>query len=175
MPFLAAVWLLPAAVALHEAEEWNILAWEQRHFVNVPSKTQASTRTFLVFFSLMGFLLTGVAVLPGSPRLAAWIVLAFAAGASLNALQHIFYLVFFKEYAPGVITAVLLILPVSGYLMVRAIEENLIPIGYVAALSALVVLGLIQTIRAGNTFIPFFKAVSQFGLLLARLLHIPQE
>ena len=175
MSFLTAVWLLPAAVALHEAEEWNILEWEEHNFVNVPPKTRASVRTFLVFFSLFGFLLTALSVLPGDPQLAALIVLAFAAGASLNALQHVFYALLFRQYAPGVITAILLILPVSVYLAGRAIGERLVPAAYVALLGGLVVLGLIQTIRAGNSFTPFFRAVSQFGVTLSRWLHIPQE
>ncbi|HEY5901815.1 MAG TPA: HXXEE domain-containing protein, partial [Anaerolineales bacterium] len=164
-----------AAVALHEAEEWNILEWEQRNFVNVPPKTRASTRTFLVFFSLLGFLLTGMAVLLGSPKLAAWIVLAFAAGASLNALQHVYYAVLFRQYAPGVITAILLCVPTCSYLVLRALQEHLVPPGYVAALLAVVVLGLIQTMKEGNTFGPFFRAVSQSGMILAKWLHISRE
>ncbi len=46
MSFLTAIWLLPVALLLHEAEEWNILRWEQRNFVNLPAKTNVSVRTF---------------------------------------------------------------------------------------------------------------------------------
>jgi len=55
MSFLTAIWLLPIALALHEAEEWNILGWEQRNFVNLPAKTNASVRTFLVFSPCSAF------------------------------------------------------------------------------------------------------------------------
>ena len=104
MPFLTAIWLLPFALALHEAEEWNILRWERRNFVNLPAKTHASVRTFLVFFTLFGFLWTALAALPSNPKIAAFLFLPFAAGAFLNALQHLFYMMYFRQYAQGVIT-----------------------------------------------------------------------
>lgn len=174
MSFLTAIWLLPIALALHEAEEWNILRWEQRNFVNLPAKTYASTRTFLVFFTLLGFLWTALAALPNNPTIAAFVLLPFAAGAFLNALQHLFYTMYFKQYAPGVITSVVLFLPITGYLTARAIEENLVPVGYVVVLVTLTILGLIQTMKAGNTFTPFFRAISHFGMALSKWLHIPE-
>lgn len=171
MSFLNAIWLLPIAIAIHEAEEWNILNWEQRNFVNLPTKTNASVRTFLVFFTLFGFLLTALIALPNNPKFAAFVLLPYAAGAFLNALQHIFYTIYFQQYAPGLITSILLYLPVTGYLTARAIGENLVPVVYVLALLILTILGLVQTIKAGNTFIPFFRAVSSFGLAISKWLH----
>src|SRR3990172_5013979 len=100
MPFLIAMWLLPVAVALHEAEEWNILGWYQRNFVNLPAKTHGSIRTFLVFLVLLGFLWTALAAWLNNPTLAAFVFLPFAAGAFLNALQHLFYTLYFRQYAP---------------------------------------------------------------------------
>ncbi len=172
MSFLTAIWLLPIAVALHEAEEWNILRWEQRNFINLPAKTHTSVRTFLVFFTLLGFLWTALAALPHNPRIAAFMILPFAAGAFLNTLQHLFYTIYFREYAPGVITSVVLYLPISGYLTARAIRENLVPVVYVVVLVILAILGLIQTIKAGNTFTPTFRAISHFGMALSKWLHI---
>lgn len=172
MSFLTAIWLLPVAVALHEAEEWNILGWYQRNFVNLPAKTHASIRTFLVFLTLLGFLWTALATLPNNPRLAAFVFLPFAAGAFLNALQHLFYTLSFRQYAPGVITSVVLYLPIVGYLTARAMEENLVPVAYVVVLVILVILGLIQTIQAGNTFTPAFRAISQFGMAVSKWLHL---
>ena len=175
MSFLTAIWLMPFALALHEAEEWNILRWEQRNFVNLPAKTHAGVRAFLVFFTLFGFLWTTLATLPNNPKIAAFVFLPFAAGAFLNALQHLFYTVYFRQYAPGVITSVGLYLPISGYLTVRAIQENLVPIVYVVVLGILAILGLIQTMKAGNTFIPTFRAFSQFGMALSKWLHVSQD
>ena len=118
MSFLTATWLLPVAIALHEAEEWNILDWEQRNFVNLSDKTHTSVRTFLVFFTLLGFLCTALVTLPNNPKIAAFLFLPFAAGACLNALQHLFYTFYFRQYAPGVITSVVLYIPIVVYLVV---------------------------------------------------------
>jgi Protein of unknown function with HXXEE motif len=175
MPFLTVIWLLPIALALHEAEEWNILPWEQRNFVDLPAKTYASVRTFLAFFTLFGFLWTALAALLNNPTIAAFIILLLAAGGFLNALQHLFYTIYFREYAPGIITSVALYLPISGYLTARAIQENLVPVVYVGALGIVVILCLIQTMKAGNTFIPAFRAVSHIGMALSKWLHIFQD
>ena len=175
MSFLTAIWLMPFALAFHEAEEWNILRWEERNFVNLPAKTHAGVRAFLVVFTLFGFLWTALAALSNNPKVAAFVLLPFVAGAFLNALQHLFYTIYFRQYAPGVITSVALYLPISGYLTVRAIQENLVPVVYVVALVILTILGLIQTMKAGNTFIPAFRAFSQFGMALSKWLHISQN
>ena len=175
MSFLTAIWLMPFALALHEAEEWNILRWEQRNFVNLPPKTNGGVRAFLVFFTLFGFLWTALAALPNNPKIAAFVFLPFAAGAFLNALQHLFYTIYFRQYAPGVITSVGLYLPISSYLTVRAIQENLVPVVYVVVLGILAILGLIQTMKAGNTFIPAFRAFSHFGMAFSKWLHISQD
>ena len=172
MPFLVAIWLVPIALVFHEAEEWNILGWERRNFVNVPAKTNGSVRTFLVVFTLFGFLWTSLAALPNNPKIAAFVVLPFAAGACLNALQHMFYTLYFREYAPGLVTAVVLYLPIVGYLTARAIAQGLVPVGYVVVLVLLIILGLIQTIKAGNTFTSAFRAISHIGVALAKVLNV---
>jgi hypothetical protein len=171
--FLTAIWLLPIALAFHEAEEWNILPWYRRNFVNLPPKTNTSVRTFLVFFTLFGFLWTALAALTKNPKIAAFLFLPFVAGAFFNAIQHLFYTLYFRQYAPGVVTSVMLYIPLSGYLITRAIAENLVPVVYIGLLVVLVILGLIQTMRAGKTFIPFFRAISHFGMRLSEWLHIP--
>ena len=175
MPFLTAIWLLPIALALHEAEEWNILPWEQRNFVNLPVKTHASVRTFLAFFTLFAFLWTALAVVLNNPTIAAFLILLLAAGGFFNALQHLFYTIYFRQYAPGIITSVVLSLPISGYLTARAIQENLVPVVYVVALGLVVIFGLIQTVKAGNTFIPPFRVISHIGMALSKWLNISQE
>lgn len=173
MSYLTAIWLLPVAMALHEVEEWNILNWEQRNFANLPAKTNTSVRTFLVFLTLFGFLWTALAAWLNNPKTAAYMILALAAGAFLNTLQHLFYTMYFRQYAPGVITSVVLYLPISGYLAAKAIAENLVPVGCFVGLGILVILGIIQTIKVGNTFIPLFRSISRLGVALSKMLHLP--
>lgn len=172
MSFMTSIWLFPVALALHEGEEWNILGWQQRNFVGIPAKTHASVRAFLVFFTLLGFLWTALAAWIHNPTIAAFVMLPLAAGAVLNVLQHLFYTLYFRQYAPGVITAVVVLLPISGYLTARAITEQLVPVVCVAVLGILVILGLVQTVRAGNTFTPLFRAISQIGIAVSKRLNI---
>ena len=46
------LWLLAASFALHELEEWNIVAWEHAHFTPPPQFDELAARTLLV---LSGF------------------------------------------------------------------------------------------------------------------------
>ena len=56
-------WLLPVAFALHELEEWNIVAWYQRYWTNVDPTivNQRNSWTWLAFASLFGFAWTFLA------------------------------------------------------------------------------------------------------------------
>ena len=68
-----------------------------------------------------------------------------------------------------------LYLPIVSYLTVRAIEENLVPVAYVVTLVILTILGLIQTVKAGNIATRPFRAISHIGMVLAKWLHISQD
>lgn len=140
----------------------------------MPVKTNTGVRTFLVFLTLLAFLWTALAALTNDPKIAAFVLFPFATGAFLNVLQHIFYTIYFRQYAPGLITSVVLVLPTVVYLTGRALGEDLVPVAYVAVLMVLAILGLIQTMRAGNTFTPAFLAISHFGMALAKWLHLPE-
>ncbi len=168
--FLKIVWLFPIAFALHEAEEWNILAWYHRNYEDLPAKTNTSIRTFLVFVSIVGFVWTAIATLPGNPKVAAFVLLPAMAIAFLNALQHVYWLIYFKDYAPGVVTSLLLLIPIIGYLAVRAVQESYVPIWYVVGLAILIVPILVQTMRVGNRLTSQFQVVHNFSVALAKRL-----
>jgi hypothetical protein len=51
--------------------------------------------------------------------------------------------------------------------------ENLVPVVYVMMLVRLTVPTLIQTIKAGNTFIALFRAISHIGMTVSNWLYIP--
>ena len=111
-PFSVVVWLLPLAIALHELEEWNILSWYKRHFMDLPPKTDVSTRLFLIFVSLLGLVWTAVAGWPADPRWTAFLLSPLIGVALLNALQHVYWWGAFRAWAPGSITSLTLLLPV---------------------------------------------------------------
>ena len=98
IPFRKAVWLLPLAWTLHEAEEWNILDWYHAYWVKVPEATPTEMRVGLAFMSLVGVGWTAFTLLPRKPKLTAFLLLPFftlmAAG---NAVQHIYWTVAFQS------------------------------------------------------------------------------
>jgi hypothetical protein len=170
LDFLSLVWLFPIAYALHEAEEWNILRWYQRHYADLPPMTNRSVRTFLVFASAVGFVCTVVATVPGNPRAAAFLLMPAVALALQNALQHVWFLLVFRDYAPGIITSVLLLVPVGAYLAARAVDQGYVPLWYVLGLAILIPPGLVQRARAGRRLTQQFRAIHGFGMGLSKWL-----
>ena len=126
------VWLLPLAFALHELEEWNIVPWFEAHFVPRTELTALGARSLLVAFSLAAFLYTALTSLLPSTR--AWLLAIlplFVLAGFGNALIHVFWLLRFGAYAPGVVTAALLVAPLTVYVSIRAVRERLVPAWYV--------------------------------------------
>ncbi len=84
LPFTTLIWLIPVAIALHEFEKWNIIHWYHRNFVDLPNKASTTTRTFLVFMTVLGFVWTVLALIPNDPK-TAYIISPLAAVLTLNA------------------------------------------------------------------------------------------
>jgi hypothetical protein len=167
LDFLSVLWLFPVAFALHEIEEWNIMKWYRRNYADLPPATDRSARTWIVFVSLVGFVWCAVAVLPTSPTVAVFVLLPAIGIALQNALQHVYWLFYFRQYAPGIVTSVLLLIPIGVYIVVRAVRQGYAPIWYVAIWAALILPGLVQTVRAGNQMTPPMRAIHNLGIRLA--------
>lgn len=165
--FLSALWAFPVAFAAHEFEEWNIMKWYHRNYVDLPPSTDRGARTWIVFVSLIGFVWCAIAVLPGSPSVAAFVFIPAIAIALLNALQHLYWLFHFRQYAPGVVTSVTLLLPVGCYLVARAVQQGFVPVWYVGIWIVMIALGLFQTVRAGNEMTPLIRAIHNLGTWLS--------
>ena len=166
--FLTLLWLFPIAFALHEAEEWNIMTWYRRNYPDLPPATDRTARTWIVFVSLVGFAWIGIAVLPGSPSVAAFVALPAIAVAIQNALQHVYWLFFFRQYAPGVVTSLLLLIPIGGYVVARGLQQGLVPGWYVALWAVLIAPGLIQTVQAGDEMTSAMRAIHNWGIKLSK-------
>jgi len=169
--FLTWLWIFGTAFALHEVEEWNILRWYQRNYDDLPPSTNKAVRAWIVFVILVGFVWCAAATLPGNPVIAAYVFLPAIAVAMQNALQHVYWLFYFKQYAPGIITAVFCLIPLSIYLAIRAIWENLAPLWYVGILLLLIIPGLVQTVRAKNRMTGPIRSIHQIGIKLAEWLE----
>jgi hypothetical protein len=150
--FLKAIWLFPVTVLLHELEEWNIMRWYQRNFVDVLQMSDKTAHIGLLFVGLASFLWTAAATIFGNPTIAAFVMLFYIASIFQNVLQHLYWLFRFKQYAPGVITSVLLLAPLGIYLSARAMIEKYAPTWYIVLLAIWIILGLVSTVRAGNRF-----------------------
>jgi hypothetical protein len=97
--------LLPAAFALHEIEEWNILAWYRQHYGDVPEPTERAVRVGLLAYVLIGLLWTVVALRVRSRRAAAFALLPLALFLLTNAFQHVYWAAHLAAYDPGLVTA----------------------------------------------------------------------
>jgi hypothetical protein len=169
--FLNTLWLFLLAFVLHELEEWHITEFERRNFVEVPpTATGRSARMWIGFICTVGLIWCAAATLPGIPSVAAWVFLPAIALTLLNALQHAYWSLYFKQYAPGVITAMVLLMPIGGYVAAWALRQEYAPLWYAAALAGLIVGGVIHTVRAGNKMTPSIRAVYNLGFMLSEKL-----
>jgi hypothetical protein len=129
IPIDRLLWLVPVFFALHNLEEAPFMErWSKRLSLEIHPKV--TTRQFalaVTFLTLAGFLLTYYALqFLGFPT-GYILILGIQAILLLNAfIPHIATTIRFRMYSPGVITAVLFILPFSCYLFQRALEENLL-------------------------------------------------
>jgi len=169
--FLTWLWLFVIAFALHEIEEWNILRWYQRNYVDLPPSTDKAVRVWIVLVILVGVVWCAVATLPRNPTFAAYMFLPAIAVAMQNALQHVYWLFQFRQYAPGIVTAVFFLIPLGAHLALRTVWQNYVPVWYVVIFALLLIPGLIQTVQAGNRMTKQIRAIHHLGIKLAGLLE----
>jgi hypothetical protein len=129
-----ALWLVPAGMALHNLEEAFFFP---RYLPLVLERLPESWRalagpvmlgqvlTALVLVTVVPFILATWATLRPNSGIAVWLLLLIQATLLLNVIWHVIAAVLvFDGYAPGLITAVCVNLPVSFYLLRRAAREQ---------------------------------------------------
>jgi len=162
--FLVWLWIFAIAFALHELEEWNIFRWYQRNYIDMPPSTNRSVRVWIVFFILIVFIWCVVATLPGNPVIAAYAFLPTIAVAIQNALQHVYWLFYFKQYAPGIVTSVILLIPLGLYLTIQSALQNYVPYWYISVLALAMIPGLFQTVKAKNKMTSQIRSFHNLGI-----------
>ena len=165
------LWLLAISFALHEAEEWNLVAWERAHFTPPPQFDDLAARTLLVLFALLASSFTALALRFLSPRGALLALLPLFVTLVLgNALTHVFWLFWFQGYAPGVVTSALLLAPLALCLVHRVLKERLAPRAWVFTLLALATLQPLGAAAAGATLSSSQLALQRLGMRLSHWL-----
>ena len=167
------IWLLAGALALHEAEEWNIYGWYQRNYVEMPAnRSEMTIRFFLVFLSVLGFLWAAIAQIWGDASLSSWIIMPLVGVIVQNILQHVYWQIRFREYGPGLGTAVLLLTPLSAGIIIASVKENLVPAWYLLALGVAILPALVDTVRSGNRLSQGILAIHRFSVSSLKLMGL---
>jgi hypothetical protein len=127
IPFDRLLWLVPIFLTIHNLEEIPFMeSWYRRLPVKLP--LTITTRQFVIavtFITIAGFLLTYLGIEYLANPAGYLLVLGIQAIMLFNAfVPHIATTIRFRMYSPGVITAVLIMLPFSYDLFRRAFEEN---------------------------------------------------
>ena len=118
-----------------------MLPWIDKHRSIVPVFVRSvipDTPAFIAYAGLLFlivFTIAGVIAHRSRPLSVAWIVLAILFVARLeNAVLHMIESLVLMQYTPGIVTAVLLVLPVSLYLVRQFVRDNLIRTEWLAAI-----------------------------------------
>jgi hypothetical protein len=129
IPFDRLLWLVPVFLTIHNIEEAPFMeTWYKRLPMKLP--LTITTRQFLIavtFITIAGFIITYLGVEYLANPTGYLLVLGMQAILLFNAfVPHLATTIRFRMYSPGVITAVLIMLPFSFYLFRRAFEENIL-------------------------------------------------
>ncbi|HEX6574411.1 MAG TPA: HXXEE domain-containing protein [Gemmatimonadaceae bacterium] len=130
------LWIIaaPFLFLLHEAEEYlTALPWLADHIALVPTaiaRLIPPTSDFIAYAGVAFFviyLIAGLVAIKSRSRALPWIILAILMMARLeNAALHTLESVVLFSYTPGAVTAILIIAPVTIYLVRRFIQLGLI-------------------------------------------------
>jgi hypothetical protein len=119
-------WAFPVAVTLHNLEEaiWLPGFWAERYWHLPVNATEFRIGAALV--AGFAYALTYVSIRHGAKSVATYGWAIFSAIMLLNAVWHVGATVYLRVYAPGLVTAVVVILPVTIYLLRRGLREGYI-------------------------------------------------
>lgn len=127
LTFQQLLWLVPILFAMHNLEEAPGMArWSRQ----IPARIHppVTPRQFAIAVTLLTglcFVVTFVVTANPQNRLGISILLGFQTAMALNAfIPHLAATVWFRIYAPGVVTGILVNVPFGVYLIRRAFAEN---------------------------------------------------
>ena len=119
--------LFPVVVALHNGEEAFFMPkWVSAHRGQLPLHPRAGAILLgLLLVTLAAFAVTNLSVQNGEQSVWAYLLFGSAAAMLMNVfVPHIPATLFFHQYTPGVLTAVLINLPFMSVLMIQAVRDH---------------------------------------------------
>ena len=126
LPFNSALLLAPLVYAIHHAEEHLVFSfrdWRLRYFPDNNALTTEAVLVVLMAISMTYILLHSTL----RTKVSAWIVLVFLMATQVhNALFHLGGTLIFSDFSPGLITGLLLYIPVNCLIMHLALQEGYI-------------------------------------------------
>lgn len=127
--FTQLLWLVPVFFALHNMEEAPFMAnWSKKLPVKI--HPVISTRQFIAAVTVLtfvGFLLTYLGVNQIPDPLGYLIILEIQMALAFNAvIPHLFVVLRFRQYNPGLATALLVNVPFSFHLFQQALNSKII-------------------------------------------------
>lgn len=149
------MWIIPLIFFFHEMEEWNILDWYHSTYRTPPPSTKLSTRIWMCLISVWGFVITAISYIIPNTMISAMVILFLVVFTTFNGLQHIYWTIAFKKYAPGVIWSSMGI--IAGLVVtVVSLAQNQGLMIYILLLYLIAIPKMIQTIRAKNSLTKTF-------------------
>ena len=114
------LWLLAAAFLVHVTEEWR--GGFPQWLAAVASRPLPAAAFFIINGVVLILLVAGVraASRDGS---SGWIAVTMATIALVNTAAHIAGAILVRGYAPGLISAVVLYVPIGALIMIRAFDQ----------------------------------------------------
>lgn len=114
------LWLLVAAFVIHVAEEW--LAGFPQWIAQIAGRPLPPAAFFLINGVALALMIAGVRAAIRREA-SGWIVVSIATIALINTLAHIGGAMLTRGYAPGLISAVVLYVPLGALTMIRAMDQ----------------------------------------------------
>ena len=155
------IWLFAIALTLHNLEEAVWLPAWSRHAGFWDSPVGASEfRIAAAILTILGYVVAYWSLRGGAQGLGSYLLTGFAFAMLLNVIFHVAATIGLREYAPGVVTAVFINLPVMSYLLLRMFRDRwvtwpkvilalvLVPVALVLMIPRLFLLG-----RAVSSFL----------------------
>jgi hypothetical protein len=142
MSFRNLEWLFPLVATLHNAEEaiW-FPAWSKRAGRWHSPVAPGVFRFAVAVFTLLAFAVTWLSALSGKQTVWTYLLFGYMIAMLANVLvPHIAATVAMRSYMPGVVTGVLVNLPVLSLLVALALREGYVS-GWKAAAYSVVVIG----------------------------------